>query len=99
MTNNKDSLQNKTLTLRDIAPSCKYCGKPIEWQKTPVGKFAPIEPLTGFDHRERCNGMAPTTRTTLRNQNHEASVNNFFRSLGTPLGAGGAPLVAHGSAR
>jgi hypothetical protein len=68
----------KTLTLRDIAPNCKYCGKPIEWKKSATGKFAPIEPVTGFDHRERCNGMNPATRANIRTTNHERAVKKFF---------------------
>jgi hypothetical protein len=73
-----------TLTLKTTA-SCKHCGKPIQWRKTAARKFAPIEPVTGFDHRERCNGMSPLTRVTVRNKNHEAAVNGFFRSLGAPV--------------
>jgi hypothetical protein len=92
MTNNKDnpSLSNKTLTLRDTSATCKHCAKPIRWERNDLGKFVPVEPATGIDHRERCNGMAPTTRATLHNQNHEAAVKGFFHSLGASLGVGGA---------
>jgi hypothetical protein len=82
MTNNKDSLQNKTLTIRDTSATCKHCAKPIKWTRSSSGKFVPVEPATGIDHRERCNGMAPTTRTKLRDSNHEESVKSFYRSLG-----------------
>lgn len=73
----------KTLSLRDTAKTCRYCGKPIQWQKA-FGKFAPVEPVTGIDHRETCNGMSPTTRVSARDKNHEAAVRGFFRSLGAP---------------
>jgi hypothetical protein len=64
--------------------SCKHCAKPVQWKKSSTGKFAPIEPVTGFDHRERCVGMSPVTKVSVRNQNHEAAVKGFFRSLGAP---------------
>jgi hypothetical protein len=69
-----------TLTLRKPT-GCKHCGKPITWQRTRAGTFAPIDAI-GFDHRERCSGIRPTTRANIRTDNHERAVKTFFGSLG-----------------
>jgi hypothetical protein len=77
-------MTTKTLTLRDTAKTCRYCGKPIEW-KNISSNVTPIETATGIDHRERCNGMAPAIRVRVRDKNHEAAVKGFFSSFGAPL--------------
>jgi hypothetical protein len=48
------------------------------WNKASTGKFLPIEPATGFDHKERCSGMRPATRDRIRERNHETAVAAFL---------------------
>ena len=54
---------------------CKRCGVAVHWSLgTPYdGK--------GTDHRENCAGLTVDTKLKIRDQNHEARVNDFFAGV------------------
>jgi hypothetical protein len=69
-------MMNQQTTI-STASKCKFCDRPIKWQKQPAGNYVPHE-QNGVDHRERCAGIAPQTKDRLRTANHEAAVRKFL---------------------
>lgn len=72
--------------------SCKSCGKEVRFVNDRVGRPIPFD-RSGADHRESCAGVRQETRHRIRDENHEAAVENFLKRCAEAGGRKSKPAV------